>query len=413
MTSNDLYYQILGLTPPWRVCDVKLDMAQNEVRIYVEHDRSAGRLLCSSCGRECPGYDTQDERTWRHLDTCQLMTYLVCSLPRVECPVHGVRPAQAPWAEPNSRFTLLFERFAIAVLEAVKVQKQAAHILRLSPNSIHRLMHRAVARGLKRRPTDQVIGALTLDEKAIASGHCYATVLGDGDRDAVLEVIEDRTLAATEALLEASVTQDQRQWVKCVTMDMWKPFAAATAKVLPKADIVHDRFHIAGYLGKAVDETRKAEHARLSKEGTSPLTKSKYLWLKNPEKLTAQQKSLFLALMSNDLDTSKVWAMKEAFKEFFLCEAVDKAQVFFDNWYEQAIVIGSQPLAKVANMLKGHLPGLLAYIKHRTTNARAESMNSKIQALKTSARGYRRFENFRIAILFFFGRLQLYPYISS
>jgi len=40
MTSNDLYYQILGLTPPWRVCDVKLDMAQNEVRIYVAHERS-------------------------------------------------------------------------------------------------------------------------------------------------------------------------------------------------------------------------------------------------------------------------------------------------------------------------------------------------------------------------------------
>lgn len=348
---------------------------------------------------------------WRHLDTCQLMTYLVCSLPRVECPSDGVRPARAPWAEPNSHFTLLFERFVVAVLEAVKVQKQAASILRLSPNSIHRVMHRAVARGLQRRPMDQVIRTLTMDEKAIASGHAYATVLGDGDRDCVLDIVQDRTLAAAQSLLETSLTPEQRQWVQCVTMDMWKPFATATTKVLPKADIVHDRFHIAGYLGKAVDDTRKAEHARLAKEGASPLAKSKYLWLKNPENLTAAQNALFLALITNDLDTSKVWAMKEAFKDFFLCTTIKRAQVFFDNWYERAIAISSQPMTKVANMLKSHLTGLLAYVKHKTTNARAESMNSKIQALKTSARGYRKFENFRVAILFFFGRLQLYPQI--
>jgi len=194
-------------------------------------------------------------------------------------------------------------------------------------------------------------------------------------------------------------------------MDMWRPFAAATKKVLPHADIVHDRFHIAGYLGKAVDETRKAEHARLAKEGASPLAKSKYLWLKNPENLTPEQKALFLTLMTGDLDTSRVWTMKEAFKDFFLCSKVKKAQAYFDNWYERAVAIGSKPLTNVANMLKSHLSGLLAYIKHRTSNARAESINSKIQALKASARGYRKFENFRIAILFFFGRLQLYPQI--
>jgi len=411
MTSNDLYFQILGLTPPWRVSNVELDMARSEVRVYVDHDPSSGRLRCSTCGRECPGYDTQDERMWRHLDTMQLMTYLVCSLPRVECPVDGVRPAKAPWAEPGSHFTLLFERFAIAVLEAVKVQKQAASILRLSPNAMHRVMHRAVARGLRRRPTDHVIRSLTIDEKAIANGHSYATVLGDGDRDCVLDVVQDRTLAAAKSLLETSLTPAQRQWVRCVTMDMWKPFATAVKKVLPHADIVHDRFHIAGYLGKAVDDTRKAEHARLAKEGASPLAKSKYLWLRNPENLKPEQKALFLALMTGDLETSKVWAMKEAFKDFFQCSKIKKAQAFFDNWYERALAIGSKPLTKVAAMLKSHLPGLLAYITHRTSNARAESINSKIQALKTSARGYRKFENFRIAILFFFGRLQLYPQI--
>jgi RHS repeat-associated protein len=118
MTNNDFFSQLLGLTPPWRVTNVDADLEQGVVHVYVDHDASLGRLCCSTCGRECPGYDRQEQRQWRHLDLFQYMTYLVCSLPRVECPVDGVRPAQAPWTEPNSRFTILFEHWAITVLQA-------------------------------------------------------------------------------------------------------------------------------------------------------------------------------------------------------------------------------------------------------------------------------------------------------
>src|SRR5580658_20391 len=134
MTTNDLYNHILGLTAPWHVADVDLDLDENQVRVRVEHNPLMGRMVCDMCQQPCPGYDTQAERTWRHLDTCQFMTYLVCSLPRVQCPVHGVRPAYAPWTEPNSHYTVLFQRFAIAVLEATKVQSRAANLLRLSPD---------------------------------------------------------------------------------------------------------------------------------------------------------------------------------------------------------------------------------------------------------------------------------------
>jgi transposase len=53
---------------------------------------------------------------------------------------------------------------------------------------------------------------------------------------------------------------------------------SATQAIIPHADIVHDRFHVAKYLGKAVDTVRKQEHSRLSHAGTSPLTGSKYAW---------------------------------------------------------------------------------------------------------------------------------------
>ncbi len=38
--------------------------------------------------------------------------------PRSDCPEHGVKTMAVPWAAPQGRFTLLFERFAVEVLLA-------------------------------------------------------------------------------------------------------------------------------------------------------------------------------------------------------------------------------------------------------------------------------------------------------
>ena len=409
MTINDLYLHILGITAPWRIRDVNLDIEKETVHVYVEHDPGAVRLCCSVCGCECPGYDTQEERSWRHLDTCQYMTYLVCSVPRVQCPLDGVRSAKTSWAEPSSHFTLMFEAFAITILLATKVQSKAAGLLRLSPDQIHRIMARGVARGLDRRSAQRVIEGVSLDEKSIAAGHDYITVLSDTDRGVVLDVAHTRTTEAARTLIERTLSPDQRKQVKCATMDMWEPFATAVKETMPGADIAHDRFHIAGYLNDAVDETRRAEHARLKKEGDSPLVKSRYLWLKNPENLSPEQTARFLSIMQNDLMTPKVWTMKDTFRDFFKCETETEAKTFFENWCEQATAIKNTFLNKVVKMLKKHIKGLLAVIKHRKTNAKAEALNGKIQVLKASARGYRNFASHRVAILFHFGGLQMNP----
>lgn len=63
-------------------------------------------------------------------------------------------------------------------------------------------------------------------------------------------------------------------------------------------------------------------------------------------------------------------------------------------------------------MLKRHLDHLVMWFKHPISNAAAEGFNSKIQALKSAARGFRNFNSYRTRILFFCGRLQLEPEIQ-
>lgn len=68
-----------------------------------------------------------------------------------------------------------------------------------------------------------------------------------------------------------------------------------------------------------------------------------------------------------------------------------------------------EPLKKVARLIDAHWQEILHYIKHRITNAASEGLNSRIQAIKSAARGFRSFANYRTRILFHCGSLELKP----
>ena len=361
------------------------------------------------CGEAATLYDHREERRWRHLDSCQFQTYLVASLPRVRCAMHDVHTVEMPWIMPHSHFTLLFELFAIDILLATQVQGKTAALLRLTTSQIHDLIARAVERRLARRDTDEMIAHLSLDEKSFQSGHKYLTVLGDTTQGRVLDFIESRTKEATSTLLTQTLTADQRRGVLSISMDMWEAFMLAAQKILPQADIVHDRFHIAQYLNAAVDKTRRAENKTLLKIEDQTLKASKYIWLKGPERFTDKQRERFADLRDQDLETARVWSFKETFRTFFAYETAADGHLFFNQWYDDAIALGNKHLTQVAEMLHSHLTGILAYLRHRTTNAMAEGLNSRIQHIKSSAHGFRRFSSFRIAILFFSRKAGILP----
>ena len=56
-----------------------------------------------------------------------------------------------------------------------------------------------------------------------------------------------------------------------------------------------------------------------------------------------------------------------------------------------------------------HLPEILSYFRYRITNATSEGFNSRIQSIKSAARGFRDFQNYRTRILFYCGKLNFKP----
>jgi transposase len=422
MTDLELYRQLLGLCDPWQVAAVDLDPQECQVSVRVEAPAGTP-WCCPVCQQPCPGYDAREERRWRHLDSCAFETWLVASLPRVECPEHGVKTVSVPWAAPHSRFTLAFACFAVRVLRATQVQSQAASLLRLTAAEVHSLMERAVRAGLARRqradPTPEVMAHLTLDEKHYGPSQSYLTVVGDPAGERVWEVGPSRTQTQVGALLKACLTPEQRKQVQTVSVDLWEGFHAACRKELPQAQLVYDRFHAAAELNEALDETRRGEHRTLRattpapagrRHAKSPLSGTRHWWLAAADTLTQERRAVLEAGLAAGWETARVWEVKEAFRQFFLQESETAGEQFLSRWLERARGVGNRHLTRVANLFQQHREKLLAALCHHRSNAFGEYLNSRIGELKQRARGFRRFAGYRRAILFHLGKLDLCPH---
>jgi len=407
MEVKELYRQILGIEEPWKVSEVKLDVKGERIDVQVVHDEGV-RWPCPECGELLTVYDHAPERVWRHLDTCQFKTYLHARIPRVNCPVHGVRQVKVSWAEAHSRFTMLFERLAIEVLKEANIEG-AARLLRVSWDEAWNLMERAVRRG-QRRKKRRVVKKMGVDEKSLGKGHNYLTLVYDLGEANVEYIADERRKESLDGYFSL-FSLAQREEIEAIATDIWDPYLASIREHVPGAEdkLVFDRYHLMRHLVQAVDKVRKQEHRELKREGLGVLAGTKYLWLYSQENLPPEKRSLFSWLKKKRLKTARAWAIKESFRELWDYQSLGWAAKHFKSWYAWAIRSRLNPIKQVARMFRKYLPNILTYLKHRITNAVSEGINSTIQTIKKMACGFRNREHFKIAIYFHCGGLDLYP----
>jgi hypothetical protein len=96
----------------------------------------------------------------------------------------------------------------------------------------------------------------------------------------------------------------------------WEPYRKTLRAYVPEADqkIAFDKFHIMHNVNTDVDTVRKHGHRTLAASGASPLTRTKYAWLRNPATFSATAWREFAALRTSTLQTAKAWAMKESLR---------------------------------------------------------------------------------------------------
>lgn len=402
--DNEFFQLALGFPSPWKVSSVELDQDKECVHIYICYD---SKVYQTDTGEEEKVYDYRTPRVWQHLPILQFKCYIHCRIPRVKLGTGKVKSIAVPWASSYDSYTYRFNNYVIEVLLASHNQTKTAELTKTTFYTVNTIMHKSVKLGLSRRELQEPIKRLSIDEKSIASGHQYASILVDVDKKRVLDVCEGRDKKSVKKLISNTLKGDLINQVEVVCMDMWEAFMLACKELMPNTCIAHDKFHIVQYLNKAVDSCRK-------KEVTTDqlLKKAKYVLLKNQKKRTSKQEAHFYDIMDSNLYTAQAWLMANQFKDTVLnCDDVVRAEAYFDMWTDKAEELKDiKPLVKLSKTLNNHKEGILNYVKHQITNALIERVNGMIQNIKNIARGYRTFKNLRSAILFFNGKLDLYSH---
>jgi len=378
MEPVKLFERGLGLVTPWKIMDI--EFKEDEVHIQVDFDR----------GARFDGLAVHDtvKRSWRHLNFFRYPCFVHARVPRVKGQDGKVRTIQVPWARHGSGFTLEFEAIAVALMCQMPV-RAAARELGEHDTRLWRILQGYVQQA--REATD--IGKpsrIGVDETSARRGHDYITVFVDLDARRVLFACEGRsgsTVGKFKKFLRSKGVKPGS--VREFACDMSPAFLSGIRRHFPKARITLDKFHLVALVSRAVDQTRRTE-SRVCKS----LKRTRWLWLKNPSKLSAAQKiRLDTALQADPFtQTAKCYSLKLEFQELFGVPKEMARQEFY-RWIAKALESNVGAMQEVAVTLFNAAQNILNWFETRISTGLLEGLNSVLQAVKRRARGYRKTEN--------------------
>ena len=275
----------------------------------------------------------------------------------------------------------------------------------VTTEEIERMLKDAAANLLKLKPVG--LKRLGIDEIALVKGQGkYCAVLVDIDRAKLLMILESRTKEELKKVL-LGWGEEILEGIEEVSIDLWKGYKSLVTEIMPKAQVVADRFHVMVQINKELDLERKKEKRTIErkiklakneqekieeKKILAGIVASKYALLKNEKELNQKQKDKLAEVRKVSPILKVMHQLKEKFRKMFednerwvdglieISEWLSTAQKYFVN---------SQ------STIYRWLDEILAYFDNRTTSGVVEGINNKLKLIKRSAYGFTNFDNFR------------------
>jgi transposase len=129
----------------------------------------------------------------------------------------------------------------------------------------------------------------------------------------------DRPIWSVARLFETSMVSSMTgsgkkvKRIRLAVMDTWKPFRNVAQERAPQAAILFDKFHVMRHLGKALDQVRKSEYARLSGKERRYIKGQKYTLLSRKENLSLEGRKALKALLAANRRLNTAYLLKESF----------------------------------------------------------------------------------------------------
>jgi len=405
MNSTTLFGMALGLQSPWQVNDVSFAAGEsNRKELHLHIGFARGSRFPDETGAACPVHDTV-EREWQHLNFFEHHCFLHCGVPRIKTSDGKVATVSVPWARPESGFTLMFEAFAMALIEREMPVNRVAEILGVNPQRVWTLFNHWIK---KARDADDVssVTRLGVDETSSRKGHKYVTLGVDLETSRVIHACAGKgkeTLHKIQQHLEnKGVAKEQ---ITQLSMDLSPAFIAGGAESFPAAKITFDRFHVVKLLNEAMDKVRRAE-----RQEHDELKGHKYLFLRNRQNLSDKQEASLAAMIELYPNLGKAYRLKVLFNDLWDMPDKAAATMFLSNWCNEVEEAKIPAFMAFSKTVRGHWSGIIHFVESRITNGVLEGINSRVQLAKRRARGYRNTGNFINMIYFLCGKMKFdYP----
>jgi len=399
MVTEKIFEAALGISAPWYIAGLGFEPGSKLLKVVIDFHPGSRFAVAGESG-EHPVHDTVT-KSYRHLNFFQHECLLEVRVPRVKLPDESVRLVSPPWSGKLSGFTLLFEAFVLALCREMTFRG----VSRITGVSVHRVM------AICEKYVDEAVGfgdysevsRLAIDETSKAKGHEYVTLFADAEERRVLFVADGNDTAAVESFSRYfRWHRGKPSQVELISMDMWPAFIKGAEQYFPAAQIVYDKFHVIAHASEAIDKMRRIEQKQ-----DASLKGLRWVLLKDRAKLKRAQRAeldYLLAHMTTKR-TARAWLYREQLREIFTRKQPNVVRGLLKQWCSNVLRSKVQPMHDVANMIRNHFEGVLAWVTSRQTNGFMEAINSLFQAAKRKARGYGRFRTIRMVIFMIAGKL--------
>lgn len=271
---------------------------------------------------------------------------------------------------------------------------------------------------------------LSIDETSLSNGELYTVVTNKAahGREHSLVAIVAGTDSDTVLHALRQIPSRLRNSVTEITLDLSDSMRRICHYAFPHASRVIDRFHVQKLALEAVQEirikhrweaidadTEAREQVRLSGLAYVPkrlengdtlkelLARGRHALFKSPEKWTPSQRQRAGMLFALYPDLREAYRLSQHLRAIFNRRSTKSAaRLNLARWYNQVADAGFRSFNTIAATVYEHHDDILNYFDNFSTNASAESINSKIKAFRAKLHGVtdRRFFIFRLCNLY-------------
>lgn len=271
---------------------------------------------------------------------------------------------------------------------------------------------------------------LSIDELSLSKGELYTFVTNKNlkvkNKQCLVAVINGTDAKTIQKVLEM-IPVEKRNMVKEVSMDMARNMGLAIKSCFPNAKRVIDRFHViklvlealqhlrvkfrwkaiaeenAAY--KTAKETGQKYYPEVFSNGDTLkelLARSRYLLYRLEEDWTIKQAQRAAILFEKYPLLKTAYNLTLYFRSIYKAKSKTNARLMFQSWKQRIIAANIEEFNSVVFSLEYHLENILNFFDHFSTNAYAESFNSKIKGFRENLRGVSdvKFFLFRLSKLF-------------